>query len=201
MKIIGLTGPSGAGKGSLARELVKMGAEHIDTDAVYHELTSRRGKCTLELAERFGSDVLKKDGSLDRRALAAKVFCGGEMQEKRLRDLNRITHKYVIEESGEMLKDAAERGCRWAIVDAPLLIEAKMDRMCDCVVAVIAQRDRRLERIIGRDGISREAAEKRIDAQKELPFYMSHADYVIENNGSEDELGAKAAALLLSIGE
>ncbi len=201
MKIIGLTGPSGAGKGSLARELVKMGAEHIDTDAVYHELTSRRGKCTLELAERFGSDVLKEDGSLDRRVLAEKVFCGGEEQKKSLRDLNRITHRYVILESGARLKKAAELGKRFAIIDAPLLIEAKMDGMCDSVVTVIANREKRLERIMARDRISREAAEKRIDAQREQSFYMKHADYVIENNGSEEELKAKASALLLSLGE
>ncbi len=201
MKVIGLTGPSGAGKGSFARELVKKGAEHIDTDAVYHSLTSQKSECTLELAEYFGADVLKEDGSLDRRVLASRVFCGGEEQKKRLRDLNRITHKYVIKASEEMLKAAAARGRKWVIIDAPLLIEAKMDRMCDSVVAVIAQRDRRLERIIARDKISREAAEKRIAAQQELSFYIRHADYVIENNGSEDELGAKAAALLLSIGE
>lgn len=199
MKIIGLTGPSGAGKGSFARALVRLGADHIDTDALYHNITSSDGECNRELSAFFGKDILNSDGSLNRMALAAKVFCGGDEQKKRLKKLNAITHKYVIIASEARLALANELGRKWAVIDAPLLIEAKMNKMCDFVVAVIASKETRILRIMARDGIDRETAERRINAQHEVSFYMSYADYIIENNGGERELDAKAAALLLSL--
>lgn len=199
MTVIGVTGPSGAGKGSLAKALAKHGAVHIDADALYHSITAFQSDCTKELAENFGDDVVRSDGSLDRRALATKVFCGGKKQELLLKKLNGITHKYVIIACKDELEKARRDGYGTAVIDAPLLIEAKMDKMCDCVVAVVAAKETRIKRIVMRDGIGREDAEKRVNAQKEAAFYMSHSDYVVENNGSEEELYSKATALLLSI--
>ena len=191
--ILGLTGPSGAGKGVLAQRLHDAhGFVWIDTDAVYHDLTSAPSPCLDELQSAFGTGIIKQ-GALDRPALASIVFAKDAKDKLEL--LNRITHKHVMEKSRRQIDAAQQSGARGAVLDAPLLFEAGADALCTHTAAVLADRAVRLHRIITRDGLTEQAAQKRLDAQKSDDFYRQRADFVIYNNGTAQELYASADAL------
>ena len=199
MKVIGLCGGSGSGKGTVSTLFEKFGIHSIDTDAVYHDLTSKRSACLDALVERFGKDILTNDGALDRRALADIVFNGADSQEKR-EALNKIAHKFVLMRAREILAEYKEAGMPAAIVDAPLLFESGFDKECDVIIAVIADQSTRIERIMKRDGITKEYATARIRAQLSDEYLKERADYVINNSngiGDTDVEVAKIAKKIL----
>ena len=189
MKVVGLCGGSGSGKGTVAKMFSSYGIPSIDTDAVYHEITSEKTPCTEALAEKFGSGILNTDGSLNRRTLAKIVFCGEGSAEKR-EELNRIAHKFVLDRTREILRGYESEGVLAAIVDAPLLFESGFDRECDVIIAVVADRDVRISRIVCRDGISESDARLRIDSQLADEYLSERSDFVISNSGSTEDLGS-----------
>ena len=195
--ILGLTGPSGAGKGALAQYLHSTyGFAWIDTDRIYHSLVSAPSPCLDELEQAFGKGVIKH-GALDRPALAAIVFAQ-DAQDKLLL-LNRITHKHVIAYSRTEIESARLGGARGAIIDAPLLFEAGADALCTHTLAVLASPEARLARITSRDGIDTQYAQKRMNAQPTDDFYKEHATFVIYNNQALAELYAQADRLVKEI--
>lgn len=186
MLVIGITGPSGAGKGEVSRILrERYGFAVIDADKVYHDLVSFPSPCLEEIRVEFGDSVIDSEGSLNRHALAKMVL--GEENAQRLDVLNCITHKYVVSEIKEFIADYKEKDCD-CVIDAPLLFEAKLDDECDFTVCVLADRELRAERISCRDKISIEDALLRISSQKNDEYYMSQSDYIICNDGSTDQL-------------
>lgn len=187
MKIIGLTGQSGAGKGTAAKILEKNGIPHIDCDEIYHSMLTAGGECTSELAKHFGSEILAPDGSVDRKKLGSVVF-SGEGHEKRLAELNEITHSIVLKKCRRLIEEYKGQGKFAVAVDAPTLFESGFDKECDIILSVLAHHELRLERIINRDGISREKALERFSAQKSEDFFRNNSDYVIENSDDEAEL-------------
>ena len=186
MFIFGLTGPSGAGKGTIAELFAKYKVYSVDTDAVYHRLLIPPSACLDELTARFGTGVSSPDGSLNRQALAAVVFS----DDNALADLNAITHKYILARTKEALDLYRAGNCPGAIVDAPLLFESGAVQACGCqaTIAVLADKSLRVSRIMERDGLTQEAAVHRIEAQKPDDFYIARADYVIYNNGLVSDL-------------
>lgn len=194
MLTVGLTGPSGAGKGVVASLFARYGVPSIDTDAVYHDLLIPPSACLDELVARFGESVLTADGRLDRKALAAVVFAAGH--ENDLLDLNRITHRHVLDEARRQLTAYKSQGKAAVLVDAPQLYESGFDAECDYVVAVLAPRDVRLSRIVARDGLDEARAAARLDAQKDDGFFRSHADAVLVNDGRAEALESEICGLL-----
>ena len=194
MLTVGLTGPSGAGKGVVASLFARYGVPSIDTDAVYHDLLIPPSACLDELVARFGESVLTADGRLDRKALAAVVFAAGH--ENDLLDLNRITHRHVLDEARRQLAAYEAAGKAAVLVDAPQLYESGFDAECDYVVAVLAPRDVRLSRIVARDGLDEARAAARLDAQKDDSFFRSHADAVLVNDGRAEALESEICGLL-----
>ncbi|MBR2446948.1 MAG: dephospho-CoA kinase [Clostridia bacterium] len=191
--ILGLTGPSGAGKSVVAQRLRDAhGFAWIDTDAVYHDLTNSPSPCLDELRAAFGDDVIK-DGALHRPTLAAIVFAPDAGDKLEL--LNRITHKHVLAVTAQRIEDARQNGARGAIIDAPLLFESGADATCTHTLAVIADKETRLARIMARDNLSQKAAQKRLDAQKPDAYYCEKADFIIENNGDLQAMRGYADAL------
>jgi dephospho-CoA kinase len=186
MLIIGLTGPSGAGKGAVGAVLSSLGIPCIDTDALYHQLITPPSPCLDELAAEFGKEILTPDGRLDRGALASRVFANGNSIEHE--KLNSITHRYVLAAARDILKGFEADGHIAACVDAPLLIESGFDKECDKIISVIADKETRISRIVSRDGISRERALARVNAQQADSFYTDAADVVIYNDGDVSEL-------------
>jgi dephospho-CoA kinase len=183
VKIIGLTGGTGAGKGTVAALFSKYNFAHIDTDAIYHELTSGMTPCLVALSEEFGKEIVK-DGALDRAALASVVFKCENRQ--RLARLNEIAHKFVLDEVRARISRLS--GYDAVLVDAPVLFESGFDRECDSILCIIARKDVRIGRIMERDGITYERAEARIAAQRADEELIALSDFVIENNGDTEAL-------------
>ncbi len=194
MKIIGLTGPSGSGKSELCTILAKHGISSINADNVYHQLLSPPSACLDALTERFGNGILMPGGTLDRASLAKIVFAPNAEDE--LSDLNFITHKYVLDKIRSLISKIPAKSCPAVIVDAPTLFESGFDNECDFVVALLANKATRTDRIMKRDGISYEAAIERINAQKSDEFYIDRSDLVIYNNFTAAELEEQADRVL-----
>lgn len=197
---IGVTGPSGAGKGVFSACLAGRGLPVIDADAVYHELLVPPSPCLDALVDRFGATILRSDGSLDRSAMAALVFSESEDAKQAKADLERISHAFVTDRIQKDLRDMAIRGIRAAVIDAPLLIEAGLTADCDLVVAVLADRDVRLSRLRQRDGRPDSALNARLDAQPSDDFYRQHADVVVLNQSDTNALQEQADAILGRMG-
>ena len=199
MVIIGITGPSGAGKGAVSEILArKYGYKIIDADKVYHNIISAPSDCVSELVESFGDDILNDIGGVDRRSLSKKVF--GEENKSKLLLLNKITHKYVISEIDNIIREYKENGVDVCVIDAPLLIEAGVDKMCDHSIAVISDKDIRADRIAERDGIDKEAALLRINSQKSDSFYIDACDFIVPNNRRIQELELIVDSCLRALG-
>ena len=196
MLVIGLTGPSGAGKSSVAELFSAYGLPVINADEVYHALLIPPSLCLDELTDHFGTDILSPNGMLNRRALGEIVFSDPAALEA----LNAITHHHVMREIRRRLEQMRSEKVPAAVIDAPQLFEAGADRDCNVIVSVLADRERRLQRIVLRDGISEEAASRRIDMQKSDDFFRAHSDYVIENNESGDRLSAAVRKILSEMG-
>lgn len=197
MKVIGLTGQSGAGKTTLCERFEELGIPCIDTDAIYHGLVSHESSCLAELKEKFGDTVINSDGSLNRKALALLVF-SGENAKENLESLNDTTHKYIWEEVNKRLTEYIDKGKRAAVIDAPALFSSKIFvGACDIIISVIGDKQTRLDRIMKRDGIDRERALARIEAQPDDSFFTQNSDYYIVNSGSVADMNAKLESILI----
>lgn len=185
MKIIGMCGGSGAGKGYVCGVFATRGIPSIDTDGIYHAMTSGPSPCLSELTAHFGAGILQADGSLDRRALSAIVFAPDGAEKLKL--LNAITHKYIKTETEKEIERCRAEGCPAVIVDAPALFESGFDRMCDLVVGVFAPYETRISRIMARDGLSRERAEARLAKQIPDSELIPRCHYCIHNGGEDVE--------------
>lgn len=199
MQVIGLTGSSGAGKSVVSSFFQKHGIPVIDADGVYHEILAKGGDCTEELAAAFGTAILDEQGLVSRAALASAVF-GKPDTKALLHTLNTITHKYVMSEIKKRLHALKTHGESAAVIDAPLLFEANAHLECDFVIGLIAERETRIGRIMARDRISRESAEKRVNAQKSDAFFRERCDYILENNTDAQDLERALLSLLIQTG-
>ena len=186
MKIIGLCGGSGSGKGMVSSLFVKVGIPVIDADAVYHELTTRRSDCLEALCKEFGDGILS-GGALNRKALADIVFSSSDAPKKRKR-LNEISHSFILSEIERRLRSLEKEGIKLAVVDAPLLFESGFDKKCDITVAVISDEDTRISRIMFRDNLTEEEAARRIKAQISNSELIERSDFQIYNNGTVEDL-------------
>lgn len=178
-RIVGLTGPTGAGKSEAARWLAAAGIPVVDADVLAREVVSKGHPCLLELAGAFSSAVLNADGTLNRAALASAAFASKEATAR----LNAITHPHIFRLAGERFAALWQEGVTLAAVDAPLLFESGMDAICDRTVAVLAPAAVRQARICERDGITAEQAALRMNAQPDEAFYRERADEVLYNGG------------------
>ena len=186
MKIIGITGQTGAGKSIVCEEFEKLGYYHIDADLVAKEVIDSNEKVKKALALQFGEDVILPDGKIDRRELVARAFKTKKSAEK----LSEITHPAVIDEIKNIIEGKkADSACEGVLVDAIGLFESGAADLCDFSVCVTAPEEIRLQRIVERDRISVSAALLRIRAQKDESFFVSRADYTVCNDGKHQLSG------------
>ena len=259
MYIIGITGPSGAGKTTALRVLEELGGRVFDCDAIYHELLRTDGELLGRIEAAFPGAV--KDYSLDRKTLGAKVFADPAGLEMLTAITQPLVAKRVMEEirgsghpssvtsvrpgdsfpPGGRLCAAAAGGrpmaapttgairfCHseqreesvppspntpleqatgrqiagatgFAVIDAIGLFESGLGEKCGLTVAVVADPEVRVRRLMARDGISEDYARARIAAQKPVEFYTARADLVLENNGTEEAFAARCRALFSEI--
>ena len=184
-RIIGVTGRSGCGKSLLSARLEQLGAQVLDADKIYAELLQTENPMTGMLNHRFPG--VWKDGVLDRKKLADIVFSD---EQARL-DLNFITHSQV---KAEMHYRTVHSDSKLIVLDVPLLFESGIDRLCDLTLAVLADREGSLLRIMKRDGIDRPRAEARLNSQPDDAFYRARADLLLHNRGSLAEFEANIDA-------
>lgn len=189
MKIIGLTGGIASGKSTVSRALRDLGAIVIDADEVAHTIMEPGKPAWEDIIEHFGSGVLNADQTIDREKLGAIVFNNPE----RLQVLNQITHPRVGEQFKRMITTLrAEKSDAVLFMEVPLLYETHMERICDEVWVVWVDEETQIQRLMKRDGLSREDALKRIDAQMSLDEKARRAEFVIDNRFSVEETIASA---------
>ena len=190
--IIGLTGPTGSGKSTVAKYLAeKYGAAHIDCDLIAREIMQKNSPVLFQLAEVFGEDIISSDGELDRALLASRAFATKEATKR----LNSITHPIITSIALAKVKDFTAEGKTAVLLDAAAIFESKIDKLCTCTVVVTAPEETRLDRIMFRDSISREKALERMDAQLSNAEYEAKADVVIHNYAPFD-LGAETHKII-----
>ncbi|KAG8565957.1 hypothetical protein GDO81_013046 [Engystomops pustulosus] len=170
--VIGLTGGSGSGKSSIAKILEKLGAALIDCDKLGHQSYKPGGPAYQKVIDEFGTDIVCEDGTIDRRAIASKVF-GNKDQLKRLTD---IVWPAIATLAKEAVKEAAAEGISVCVMDAAVLLEAGWNEMVHEVWTVIVPEKEAISRIMKRDGVSEEAAKNRLASQ------MSNSERVEASN-------------------
>ena len=189
--IIGITGNSGTGKTSLCKALSKEIKNQtvciLDADKIAREISVPKNEYFNKIIELFGDSILTKQGIINRQKLATIIFS----DSKKRKSLDKITYKYVVEETKKRLsKSKSEIN----IIDAPLLIESGLNKICDIVISVIADERIKTDRICKRDNLDQENAILRLNSQKEDDFYLKNSNYVIVNN--EMDLNKQAKDLL-----
>lgn len=181
MKVIGITGPTGAGKTTVLRALKELGAECLDADQIYHKLLAENTAMRDKLVKTFGKEILNPEGEIERARLAQAVY------PDRLEQLNAITHPFVIAEVDKVIQRCKENNCKAVAIDAIALVESGLCVRCDLVVAVLAPLELRIRRIMARDGIDESYARRRALAQKGEQHFREHSDYVLENSEAETQ--------------
>ncbi|MBQ8203019.1 MAG: dephospho-CoA kinase [Clostridia bacterium] len=172
--IIGLTGPTGAGKTTVSKAAEDLGFKVIDCDKISRRVTEKGEKGLAALVRAFGKEILCDDKSLNRKALAAIAFASREKTEL----LNKTLLPIIVDEVKK------EINCCRVLLDAPTLYESGLDSICDQTVAVLADEILRKMRIINRDGLSEAEAQARMNAGKPDEFYIKRTKNIIYNNGN-----------------
>lgn len=193
VKIIGLTGQSGVGKTTVSSYLLSKGFAVIDADKISREVLNTN-ECKEKIAKFFGKEVFLKDGNIDRKKLREKAF----LSAGDVKLLNEITHPEIIKRIKLLLKEY-ELTQNKVILDVPLLFETNLNEICDAVVAVLADENLRLKRIVNRDKIDISAAKMRLNAQNKNAFFKSKADFIIFNDSSKEDLFTKVDEILEKI--
>lgn len=187
--VIGLTGPTGSGKSSASRIAEDFGFQVIDCDKTAREATQKGTEGLKALVSVFGEEILLSDGDLNRKALAALAF-----KDKLSTDLlNKTILPYIAD---LVIKQASGRN---TLLDAPTLFESGINKICNKTVAVLADKDIRLKRIIARDNLTLKEAETRINAGNDEEFFKKNADYIIYNNGDENAFLKRFSDILKEI--
>ena len=184
MKIIGLTGGIACGKSTVSTELRAHGAAIIDADALAHELSQPHQPIYNAYVERFGSEIVAADGTLDRAAIARRVFADPAVRA----EVEAIAHPIIRRAAEERLRVARDENKRAAVLDVPLLFEAGWDVLTDEVWVVALPAEEQLARLLARDkSMSEGEARARISAQMPLSEKCARADIVIDNSGTAKE--------------
>jgi len=183
-KVIGLTGMSGAGKSTACRLFQKAGFMIIDCDKICREIVEKDKPCLKEIVSAFGTDILTREGELNRRLLGGIIFSDSE---KRVL-LNGIMYPYV---SYSVIKRIIFSYSPYTVLDAPTLFESGMETICDLIVSIGAEKAILTNRIMSRDGISREEAENRLNSQHDIEFFREKSDILLMNDLSEEEFSEK----------
>lgn len=178
MVVIGLTGGIASGKSTISNMLMDMKIPVIDADVIARDVVKPETDTLKRLVQKFGEDILNIDGTLNRKKLSNVVFNDRES----LKQLNLIIHPAIKNAITNKLYKYRKSKEKYCIVDAALLIEANFIDIVDCVILVYVNRKTQVERLMNRDKISMEEAERKIDSQMGLDEKMKYADYLVDNN-------------------
>ena len=193
--ILGLTGSIGSGKSTVSHILEsEYGFFTVDADKAAHAVTGPGSPVLAELAAEFGGDILE-NGILNRKLLASRAFSSEASTER----LNAITHPHILERMREELENLPAPQKRRVVIDAPLLFEAGLDRLCGAVLSITAPYDIQLRRVMERDGCTREEVLRRLERQHPADFYRDRSSHVIDNGGSLEDLKSELKSVILEL--
>jgi dephospho-CoA kinase len=190
--LIGLTGGIGSGKTAVSDLLAKLGARIVDTDLIAHQITAPHGAAILAIEKHFGPEFIAADGSLDREKMRSLVFTKPEARKS----LEAITHPLIREESIRQALKLSQEGARYLVFVVPLLIESESwMALLDRVVVVDCPEETQIKRVVQRSNLSREDAERILMSQANRAERLKHADIVIQNQGSLQDLEVEVQSL------
>ncbi len=192
MRVIGLTGGIGTGKSTASEYLRKQGFSIIDADRISREIVDPGTLLLKELEKNFGSGIIKDDGTLDRKALAAIVFSDKEKKSR----LDGLMHGHILDEIERKISESQSGEGRGIIVDAPLLFETGLEKKCDQVWLITADEKLRILRVCERDGMDPEEVRARIQNQMADEEKKERAHRIVDNSGSKEALLAQLAELI-----
>ncbi len=189
---VGLTGGIATGKSTVLNLFKEKGAQVLDFDQITRFVQEPGRPAWKALIGHFGRDILNDDGTLNRKKLADVVFGDKE----KLSRLNEIVHPFIFEEWERRLAPFREDGCQNIVIsDMPLLFEIRAQRYFDCIIVVYAAREKQMERLMERNGCSRDDALRRLDAQLPIDSKLPLADYVIDNSASLEKTRERVDAV------
>ena len=188
-KVIGLTGPTGAGKSSVWAVARELGFKVVDCARLARVAVEKGSEGLKSLCQVFGNGILRSDGSLDRKALAKIAFSSYEKTE--------LLNKTLLPHIASLVENEIDEDL--VLLDAPTLFESGLERRCYKTIAVLSDTDIRMQRIMKRDGIDADAVRLRMGAGKGDDFYIKNADEVFYNNADLQEFLQKIKEYLENI--
>jgi dephospho-CoA kinase len=195
VKLVGLTGGIASGKSTVAEILKRQGAAIINADVLAREVVEPGRQAWTEIVNTFGTAVLQPDRALDRQKLRAIIFDDPDARKK----LESIIHPQVRALAEQRIREHAAAGYAVIVYEVPLLFEGNLQEWLRPVILVACDVDTQRNRLQSRDNLSAAQARKHIDAQMSLEAKRRLADYVIENNGSLEDLKRQVQAVLEKI--
>lgn len=190
--IIGLTGSIASGKSTVAKMLAGYDLPIVDADLVARQVVEPGTETLVKIAEAFGEDVIKKDGTMDREKVGAIIF--HEPAKRKM--LNDIIHPAIRVEMIRQREEYLQQGAPHVIMDIPLLFESKLQHFVDKILVVSVKEDVQLERLMKRNLLSIEEAKARIASQLPISVKEQGADAVIYNNGDIKTTAQQLEAIL-----
>ena len=191
MMTLGITGRSGCGKSTVTAVFAARGIPLADADQLSREILLPGSPLLPQLAERFGADIIKEDGTLDRRLLADRAFATPEGKAA----LDALTHPEIVRRIRAAKQAAQQAGAKLFVLDGAVIIGTAAEAECDKLCVVTAPFEPSVARIVARDGISAEMAARRLNAQTPETVLTAQADYVLRNDADLAHLQAAAEEL------
>jgi dephospho-CoA kinase len=191
MRIFGLTGNIGSGKSAVAAMLREAGIPVLDADRISREVTAPGGRAYDYVVQAFGGEIVREDGTIDRKRLGEIVFADPASRER----LERITHPAILEAMKEAIAGIGREGHRAVVVEATLIHESGRKGLFDAVISVTCDRETAISRLAARDGMSRVQAEARLRAQMDADRKAGASEYVIDNSGGIESTRRQVVAL------
>lgn len=194
MRRIALTGGIATGKSYVTSRLRARGVPVVDADLLAREAVAPGSDGLAAVVERFGDGVLEPDGTLNRARLGEIVF----RDKQARRDLEAIIHPYVRRRINQFFDELPPQQ-PFGVADIPLLYETGRQPQFDKVIVVATSRERQIERIMSRNSLPREEAERRVAAQLPIDAKVALADYVIRTDGTHEETDRQVEALVAQL--
>ena len=191
MITLGITGRSGCGKSTVTAVFAAHGVPLADADRISREILLPGSPLLPVLAERFGADILRADGTLDRRLLADRAFATPEGKAA----LDAITHPEIVRRIRAAKQAAQAAGASLFVLDGAVIVGTEAETECDRLAVVTAPFETSVARIAGRDGISPEMAARRLNAQMPEEQLLRRADYILRNDAERAALETAAVQL------
>ncbi|MFQ6618010.1 MAG: dephospho-CoA kinase [Fidelibacterota bacterium] len=183
MLLLGVTGGIGSGKTEVCKIFKKLGAKILDADEIAKNIIDGNPEVKEQIVDYFGKDILNKEGTINKKVLAAKAFS----DEESIDVLNSIVHPFVLDELDRWVSELSKE-YDLIIIDAPLIFESGLDKKLDYTITVQTSLKKRLDRVLKTGKFSREEIMQRMEYQMSEEQKAELADFVINNNSTLEQL-------------